>query len=120
MIKLVNLLHKNPDVSWEFFVDYYNNNHAPLVLRTVPEIGKYVRNFIRRDSGVDMAHAEHENRVADFDVITEFWFADQQAFDAMMERVKDKAVADLLAKDEAIFLDRTRAQVFFVEENVSA
>ena len=119
MIKLINLLHKKPDINWEFFVDYYEHKHVPLVMDTIPEIERYVRNFVARDGAVQLAHVEHAIAGADFDVLTEFWFADRPAFDSMMTRMQDPVIAACIAKDEGVFLDRTRARVFTVEEHVS-
>ncbi|WP_156112205.1 EthD domain-containing protein, partial [Prescottella defluvii] len=52
MIKAVALLARKPDLSHDEFVAYYENNHAKLIRRLLPQIREYRRNYLDRDTGI--------------------------------------------------------------------
>ena len=79
-IKVIAMLARKPGLSETDFVDYYENRHAPLILSIAPQIRDYRRNYLRREGAILATGA----RPPDFDVVTELWFDDQEAFDAAM------------------------------------
>lgn len=118
MLKAVVLLRKKDGLTVDHFIDYYENNHVPLVRELLPTIGHYVRNYMelktvpngRPDGGAPTPY---------FDVITELWFEDEAAYQAFLDALSDPEVSRRLQEDEDNFLDRSIAQVFQVQEFVS-
>jgi hypothetical protein len=54
-----------------------------------------------------------------FDVITEGWFSDRHAFDAMRASLTEPEAAARVAADEEDFLDRRKMMAFLVDERRS-
>ena len=52
----------------------------------------------------------------DFDVVTELWFADRAADEAMLAAHARPEVGGAIAADEENFLDRSKTRFFVVEE----
>lgn len=108
MPKLVVLISKRPDISRQEFIDYYEANHAPLAKRLLPMIGRYTRSFLPEGHG------------ADFDVVTELWFADDAAYAAFRTRMEDPVVRAAIRADEANFLLSDRVRSWPVHETGDA
>jgi uncharacterized protein (TIGR02118 family) len=119
MIKLITLIPRKPGMSREAFIDYYENHHAPLTQALFPQAVKYVRNYPTSDN-LHYAGAAISGAVP-FDAVTEHWFADQAAYDAMMANfAADPEKFRVLSEDEARFCDRERMVMFLVEERPAA
>lgn len=120
-IKQVALLRRKSGMSREDFIAYYENNHAPLAERILTKNGKcifaeYSRSFPEPTGGFDMSHVEHAAPEVDFDVLSEFWFWNQQDYDDFIALCADPAIGDALAKDEENFFDRSKITIFMVDE----
>ncbi len=113
--KSIALLERKPELSREDFIAYYENNHVPLIRRLLPGICGYRRNFIEPEGAFVSAGAA----ARDFDVITEIWFSDREAYEAAMARHAQPEVAAAIAADEENFLDRSKTRMFVVDERIS-
>lgn len=102
-VKLVALLRSLPQLSQEELIDYYENNHVPLILSVMPGIIDYRRNYL-------------DCTVEGCDILTELWFADQASFDTAMATVFEPEVAERIAQDESNFLDRRANRAIIVTE----
>ncbi|CAB1367786.1 EthD domain-containing protein [Denitratisoma oestradiolicum] len=109
MFKAIGLLKRKSGISRQDFISYYENQHAPLVLRLMPEVLDYRRNFLPQE----------ESDLLGYDSLTEFWFADRAAYEAGLARFEDPHVFAELAADEENFLDRSRTRMFPVDERCS-
>ncbi len=99
MIKYFFFITKKPEISSAGFRNYYETHHVPLIKRLLPMFANYERHFLDRDTGV-----ETDISGLDFDVITEVWFADMQAYEAFLKKTSDPAIMDEIRADEAHFL----------------
>ena len=111
MLKVFGFLSKREDLETQAFIDYYENNHVPLVLSLAATPTVYKRNYLVRD--------DEFNREADgidFDVVTELVFADREGFVAWIEKLSVAAIGT----DEERFLDRSRTRAYVIEEHVTA
>jgi uncharacterized protein (TIGR02118 family) len=109
MIKLTMLIRRKNGMTREQFRDYYENNHIPLAEAHTPYLVSYKRNFIvDQFAGVDQ-----------FDCITEFWFDVEGDYAQMRGKLFPPNVMQMMAEDEANFIDRSKSQLFLIEENAS-
>jgi uncharacterized protein (TIGR02118 family) len=113
--KSIALLRRRADLSRADFIDYYERQHAPLILSLLPGIVDYRRNFANFES----AFVSDGAAPFDFDVVTELWFADRGAYDRAMAVATAEDVAARIAADEENFLDRSATRMFLVEERTS-
>jgi len=115
MIKAVAFLARKPELTHAEFVEYYENNHAELIRSLLPQIGEYRRNYLVRDSRLGADGAPDP----DFDVVSEFVFADRAAYDDMLATHARPEVAAAIEADEEKFLDRSRNRMYIVETHES-
>ncbi len=109
MVKQIFLSSRKSGLSHEEFVKYYEEVHAPLVLKQVPSIKKYVRNYIDR---------QLTGEPLEIDCISELWHDNMEELKAMQEILVSetgKAIEDS-AKN---FIDINKNIYFLVDENVS-
>lgn len=113
MIKLIALLKKKPGTTREMLIDYYENHHAPLAVKLTPMGHDYRRSYTQRvrvnGKEVDMA--------GEYDVVSEVWFRDQQAYEAFAAAMRDPEIFAQIKADEERFLDRSASKILMVEEH---
>lgn len=116
MIKLVFLLKRKPGMTRAEFIERYENGHARLGEKHVPNAVRYVRRYFQPIPELftgDSVEPDH-------DVITELWFEDQQGYaEAMRHLALPEVVAEIIADEEELF-DRPAHRVFLVDEHESA
>ena len=102
-------------MSFEAFVDYYENHHAKLAARWVPTQRQYHRRYIRPMVNPITGEAAE----LDYDVITEMWFDDEASFQAAMAALsRPEAQAEITA-DEAMLFDRSKICFGTLDEHVT-
>lgn len=111
MYKAIALLKSRSDLTRDEFIAYYETHHVPLIRSLLPEICEYRRNFIEAP-----VHLGPDCAQADYDVITELWFADRTAFESAMARHARPEVGGRIGADEENFLDRAKSRMYVVEE----
>jgi hypothetical protein len=111
MLKVLSFLSKRGDIDTQAFIDYYENNHVPLVLSLADTPTVYKRNYLVRSDDFN-----REDDAIDFDVVTELVFPDRDGFVAWIE---DLSVA-AIGTDEEKFLNRTQTRAYVIEEHVTA
>ncbi|WP_150294158.1 nuclear transport factor 2 family protein [Sphingobium estronivorans] len=116
MFKCIALLRRRPDLSSEAFVDYYENRHAVLIRRLLPDIADYRRNYVDREGAYIFPGAAP----MDFDVVTELRFADRAAYDRFAAMAAEPDIARQIAEDEENLFDRNATRMFVVEERTGA
>lgn len=116
MFKCIALLRRKPDLSRTDFIDYYETRHSVLIRKLLPEILDYRRNYVEREGAFLFPAASP----IDFDVITELWFADREAYDRFAAKAGEPDIARQIAEDEENLFDRNATRMFTVEERASA
>jgi len=109
VFKVVILIKRKPGMTRAAFIDYYENNHAPLGYSFMPGIRSYTRRYLSSIDG-----SPDEDRP--FDAVTELWFDDRGAFDDAMVGFADPEVAGQIARDEESLFDRTCIHLLAVTE----
>jgi hypothetical protein len=115
MIKNIAFLKCKAGLSRDAFIEYYETKHAPLILEIAPQITEYRRNFLIPSGAIVMPGAA----ALDFDVVTELWYPDREAYSAAMAAFTLPANAERIARDEENLFDRSRTRFFEVEERRS-
>lgn len=113
MLKAFAYLKKRADLSTQSFIDYYENQHVPLILSLAPPPLVYKRHFLIRGDGFSSGADD-----LDFDVVAEFGWADRATYLAWGAAIQ--VAADRVAADEVNFLDRSATRFTLVEERVTA
>jgi len=113
MIKYVHLMKRNPKLSFEEFVEYYETKHRLIGIEHVPQAIYYSRRFLKP---LTSTAVEGYNLGADFDVIMEQWFENQAAYDQAMAHVLKPEVTALIVADEEHLFDRSKSRFFVVVE----
>jgi uncharacterized protein (TIGR02118 family) len=112
MFKVVVLVAKKAGMSREDFIRHYETVHVPLVLKSVPTLVEYRRNFIDPADMMAMPGAAE----TDFDGITEMWFHDRAGYEAMGALNADPVKGKALDDDAALFMDAAKTRMFVVGE----
>jgi len=110
MVKLVLLLKRRDGMSFEDFVEYYENHHAILGLKLLLSPSRYERRYLRPLATV-VAGAGGDA----YDCITEVWFKDRAMLDAALAHSARPENAALLAQDEAKLFDRAKIRLYIVD-----
>ena len=109
MVKTIALIKRKAGISKEEFVKHYEEVHAPLALKHLPMIKKYIRNHIFENPG---------SEGLGFDCITELWLDSNADVKKLLEFVQSDA-GKVIRDDEDKFLDRENTKFIMVEEKVS-
>ena len=114
MIKLSILMVRRSDFTYNKFIQYWREVHAPL-FAAQSESKKYVRRYIQ-DHGT--GDALPGTTAANFDGIAEIWFDDISGAKAFFE--SDSYKKNVIPDEEA-FMDRKRCELLYTREyNVMA
>jgi len=109
MMKWMLFVRRKPGLTHEAFRAHYEQVHAPLAMRLLPGIRRYVRNYL--------LPTPHMPDPA-WDAISEFWFDSPEAAQA----ARDWYAADAtqtLQRDEMAFMDRDSMIMYDVAEETS-
>ena len=99
------LIARKPGLSRAAFRAHYEETHAPLGLRVMSGLQRYVRHHV----------AEQLHGAAGFDVVTSFSYRDAAALHAVIARLATPA-GDAVLRDELTFMDKPRNTFFAVRD----
>ena len=115
MLKIMAFLTKRQDIATRAFIEYYEENHVPLIRSLAPGPIGYKRNYLVRGDEFNI-----EDASIDFDVVTELVFPDRAAYLAWGAQLSASTAGEpVISEDERKFLDRSRTRAYVVEEHVS-
>jgi uncharacterized protein (TIGR02118 family) len=109
MVKLILMVHRKPGLTPAQFKAHYESTHAPLALASFTGVTRYTRNYLQ---------AFPNQPAPPYDCVTELCFADQASLQASMAWTRSEA-GQILARDEARFMDRA-AMAAFISEEISS
>ena len=117
MFKVMMMLKRKPGMSMDEFIEYYETEHAPLVVRSGTKFVEYRRHYL-----TPLAHVAFDDLELDaaYDVITEVVYPDRETFLAQQEamRANPERLAAIQTDEEDLF-DRTVSRCVFVETRQS-
>lgn len=115
MLKYMLLLKRKAGLSLQECIDHYENVHVPLATAYHAGVKRHIRHFLRPSPyPLDGSVVE-----AEYDILTELWFDDRQAFDAYRARVQQPEVRQITQADIARFLDPAKMRRALIEEHES-
>jgi len=114
MIKELVILYRLPHLDRAHFRDYYERHHVPLIVKLLPTISRYVRNYVESDSFSNSGSAP-----VSWDALTEIWFETPAAHEAFLTAISNSDVIRVIRKDEENFIDSKRSQRILVQESVT-
>lgn len=112
-VKLVFMLKRRAGMSREDFLHYYETHHARLGEKYVPNAIRYVRRFL------DPMAGPSSSGDAEYDVLTELWFANQAECDKAMKLLGDPKVQAVIKADEEKLFDRAAMRMYVITERDS-
>lgn len=119
MIKMLLLLSAKPGMARDDFIARYESDHVGISLERVPFYHEYRRNFLQPESMVAVSHVGPAAQRPQFDVVTQLWFRDQAALDAMQQEMAETDAGEAIADDERQQFDRTRMLMLLADEYVT-
>jgi uncharacterized protein (TIGR02118 family) len=110
MIKLAFMVKRVPTMTFDEFVDYHRNHHAPL-FASIPESKQYVRKYT-----VSHPIPADGYQAPAYDGLTEIWFDDWATHDAFFSSANYKTLvqpdeANLVAKGSTIVMVASETRV---------
>ncbi len=114
MVKLIALMRTREDLSASEIRRMYEEEHVPLVMRLMPMISDYRRNYLHRSTVT-----EDERARADFDILTELWFDTEADLRSFVAGMRDREEGRQLRADSARFLVAGTTRLFEVDETVT-
>jgi hypothetical protein len=115
MAKLLALMRFRADVGAIEARRMYEEEHVPLVMRLMPMIRDYRRNYLDRAA----AHVPATEAWPDFDVITELRFDSASDLETFLVRMREGEEGRQLRADSARFLRAGTTRMFTVDERVA-
>lgn len=112
MFKTMTFLKRRAGMSPEDFQRYYEEKHAPLGKRLMPQARRYIRRYVTPAPYPTTGEVPE----ADFDVITEVWCDDRATYEAMLTDLMKPETIAVIVEDERKFIDQSKTKLFFVEE----
>ncbi len=113
MIKLINLLKRNPAMSLQEFIDYYENVHRFIGEKYFKGYAdRYLRRYLR-PVPASIYPAEMQRK---YDVVMEVWFPDQKTWEACFKRMVIPEAQAEIQEDSAKMFDLKNMHFFVAEE----
>ncbi len=108
MVKLFALLRRNPELSFDEFVEHWRNSHGPLI-RDEPTLARHIVRYEQ--------HVRHRpdqlSGGRDLDGVAVQWF---NSIDDFMGFISEPAYSSLVAPDEQRMLDMGKVEFIITEE----
>jgi hypothetical protein len=112
MIKLLMLMKRRPDMTFEQFKTYYETNHRLIGIKYNKGAKRYTRRYLQKlENPVYGPQPEPA-----YDVLTEIWFENQAALDRGLAQITEPAAAKEIAEDSARLFDGHSFQMFVVKD----
>ncbi len=112
MIKLVCFFRRKPGMGVDDFHAHWLESHGPLIANT-PELAQHLVRY-EQNHRLAADYARDEGRAPGFDGATVQWLESMESFYAF---VREPKYAELIAPDEARFLDRESITLLFTEDD---
>ena len=117
MIRLIYVLRRKPDMSFEDFQTYWREKHGPLVAKhaTTLDILRYVQ-VHTLDDPINEALPGERTMLKPYDGVAELWWTGRDAFIAASMSEEGQVAGAELLEDEKKFIDLPNSPIWFAYE----
>lgn len=117
MIKIIFCLKRLPALSPRQFVDYWYEQHAPLVRshQAALRIRRYVQS-VTVDTAISLPMQKARGAPEAFDGVAELWFDSKADIEASRSDPAAARAGRALLEDERRFIDLSKSPLWFAEE----
>ncbi len=112
MYKVLIFLKRRQDLTPEAFRDYYEQQHGPLCQKYMQGVARYTRRYLDPVANPDLPGSGDVG----FDVVTEVWFDDREAYEGMLKYAARGILPDEIIADEEKLFDRSQTRFCTVLE----
>lgn len=103
MLKQICFFRKNPNMTMDEFMDYYENQHSQLAQKSgakpaIPNAVRYVRRYLKPERN-PITGEIHDSG---YDCIMEIWWNSREDFERSQAIISDPARMPMTKADEAI------------------
>lgn len=122
MIKIIFLIKRKPELNVDQFRHHYENSHVPLAKKHFGDIILDYRRNYPKTSGLNPVDNAADGGISapiPYDAITEMVLADEASLNEMLRRFGSSDLQNLLAEDEARFMDREALTMLICDEKIS-
>ena len=118
MIKLVYIVRRRQDMPPEEFRKYWLEKHGPLVRSLAKDLQarRYVQSHTVQPE-LNAQLAETRGMAEAYDGITELWWDSLEVLITALSSPAGQAAGQILAEDEARFIDLPQSFMFLTEEH---
>ncbi len=119
MIKMVFCVKKKLNVPSKEFFDYWLNQHGPLVKSKTNDLNilRYVQSHTVNPELGNGISSERGMKQEGFEGVAEIWWENLESLMSATGSDVGKVASQLLAVDEAKFIDMEASTIFFTEEH---
>ncbi len=110
--KILLLMKRRRGISVAEFRDYYENKHVPLCLQWRGSMKRYIRRYLDPQDHPETGPGGE----LPYDVITEMWFDDKEAYKATLAYLSATIMPDAIIADEKQLFDRSSFKIATVVE----
>lgn len=111
-MKLIVLTKRKTGMSFDDYMEYYERNHAPFMVKNVPQMIKYTRKYLVPEGNERYALGED----SPIDCVTEVWFESEETFRESVKGVLEPERAAAIKADEERFLETEEIRWFRIIE----
>ena len=119
---MLAFLRKNPSLTTEEFINYYETKHIPLIVSvsgdTLPTT--YKRRYFHQGKAASateafgvLHHPSDGSSAVPYDAVTELGFPDKQASETWVAKMRAN---EAVVADELVFLDQRKMSLIVVQE----
>ncbi|MCL1074084.1 EthD domain-containing protein [Shewanella dokdonensis] len=119
MIKLICIVKRLPELSYEEFLRHWEDNHAKLIKKHAKVLGikKYTQS-----SSIDFSEMNYQMVLLrntthfDFDGIAELWYSDIESHLSSRKSLDGANALEEIIADEKRFIDLSKSQMWYSSE----
>ncbi len=119
MIKLICIVKRRPELSYDEFLQHWRINHAALITQHAQVLGikRYIQNHaINADDAQSRIKSARNMIDVDFDGIAELWYEDFETHLNARKTPEGLSALEKIIADEKRFIDLSQSRMWYSTE----
>lgn len=119
MIKLICIVKRLPELSYDEFLKHWEDNHAKLIKKHARVLGikKYTQSSSINSSEIQSQMGLLRDMTNfDFDGIAELWYSDIESHLRSRQSIDGESALKEIIEDEKRFIDLSKSQMWYSRE----